>query len=150
MSIRGGVVDQIEIHAPQPWNGPYQANLPGQLQARQSPGQLRRLVFRSQVPLFGDVLLSISGPLELARGERLSGPDVHLLGIERPERWFVLPGRLQGQTCRWQTRGLRYADAMNPSTQVPCKRSAATDLPPIEQQGIKKDSRRFDVSPCTA
>jgi hypothetical protein len=109
LSIRGGVVDQIEIHAPQPWNGPYQANLPGQLQARQSPGQLRRLVFRSQVPLFGDVLLSISGPLELARGERPSVPDIHLLGIERTERWFVLPGRTQGQTCRWQTRGLTPA-----------------------------------------
>jgi hypothetical protein len=87
----------------------YQANLPGQLQARQSPGQLRRLVFRSQVPLFGDVLLSISGPLELARGERPSVPDIHLLGIERTERWFVLPGRSQGQTCRWQTRGLTPA-----------------------------------------
>ncbi len=52
LSIHGGVVDQFEIRAPQPWNGPYQANLPGQLQARQSPGQVRRLVFRPQVPDF--------------------------------------------------------------------------------------------------
>ena len=106
LSIRGGVVDQFEIRAPQPWNGPYQANLPGQLQARQSPGQVRRLVFRPQVPISGDLLLSITGPLELARGERPSVPDIHVLGIDRPERWFILPSRVQGQACRWQTRGL--------------------------------------------
>ncbi len=106
LSIHGGVVDQIEIHAPQPWNGPYQANLPGQLQARQSPGQIRRLVFRPQVPISGDLLLSITGPLELARGERPSVPDIHVLDIDRPERWFILPRRAQGQSLRWQTRGL--------------------------------------------
>jgi hypothetical protein len=106
LSIHGGVVDQIEIRAPQPWNGPYQASLPGQLQTRQSPGPVRRLVFRPQVPLSGDLLLSITGPLELARGERPSVPDIHVLEIDRPERWFVLPSRAQGQTLRWQTRGL--------------------------------------------
>ena len=109
LSIHGGVVDQFEIRAPQPWNGPYQANLPGQLQARQSPGQVRRLVFRPQVPLSGDLMLSITGPLELARGERPSVPDIHVLGIDRPERWFILPSRAQGQACRWQTRGLTPA-----------------------------------------
>jgi hypothetical protein len=106
VSIHGGVVDQIEVRAPQPWNGPYQANLPGQLQTRQSPGQDRRLVFRPQVPISGDLLLRITGPLELARGARPSVPDIHVLGIDRPERWFVLPSRSQGQTLRWQTRGL--------------------------------------------
>ncbi len=90
LSIHGGVVDQFEIHAPQPWNGPYQANLPGQLQARPSPGQVRRLLFRPQVPISGDLLLSITGPLGTGArrateraghppaGDRSTGAMVHL------------------------------------------------------------------------
>ena len=31
ISVRGGVVDEIRIRAPAPWNGPYQANPPGQV-----------------------------------------------------------------------------------------------------------------------
>ncbi len=106
LSIHGGVVDQIEVRAPQPWNGPYQTNLPGQLQVRETPGQDRRLVYRPQAAISGNLLLNITGPLELGRGERPNIPNIGVLQIERPERWFVLPGRAQGQAIRWQTRGL--------------------------------------------
>ena len=56
-------------------------------------------MFRPQAPVSGDLMLSISGPLELARGERPSVPDIDMLGMDRPERWLLLPGRAQGQTC---------------------------------------------------
>ena len=114
LSIHGGVVDQIEVRAPQPWNGPYQTNLPGQLQVRETPGQDRRLVYRPQAAISGNLLLNITGPLELGRGERPNIPNIGVLQIERPERWFVLPGRAQGQAIRWQTRA--DADGVAPAT----------------------------------
>lgn len=113
VSVSDGVVDEIEIRAPAPWNGPYQANPPGQIRSRELPGDGRRLFYRPQTAISGDFRLTISGPLQSARGNRPTVPDIALLRIDNVDRWFLLPTQAEGRAVRWQRQGLR------PTTQLP-------------------------------
>lgn len=107
VNVRNGVLDQVRIQAPAPWNGPYRASIPGTLTVVDVPGEGRQLVLQSRAPITGNLDFSVSGPLELARGDRPSLPDVGLRDIDAIQRWIALPSQVQEQPIVWHTRGLR-------------------------------------------
>ncbi len=107
ISVRDGLLDEICIHAPDAWTGPYEASPPGQLDIHETPGGQRQLVYRPQTAISDSFLLSIEGPLEVSRGERLRVPDVVLLHAGELQRWFILPNRSQDRQMRWQTQGMK-------------------------------------------
>jgi hypothetical protein len=107
LQVGGGTVDLVRLRAPAPWNGPYSVQPPGTLTVVDVPGEGRQVVFQPQSPITGNGSFTISGPLELARGDRPSAPDVALQQVDTLQRWVILPRKLQGQPTTWQTQGLR-------------------------------------------
>ena len=105
--VQDGVVDQVEMRAPTPWNGPYQVNPPGRLQVREALGGERRLVYRPATAIADEFRFTIEGPLELRRDDRPSVPNIAVLPVDDLQRWILLPSRAQGQAIHWRTRGLR-------------------------------------------
>ncbi|MCD4727598.1 MAG: hypothetical protein K8R46_08050, partial [Pirellulales bacterium] len=110
LTVGDGLFDEIRIHAPAPWNGPYEADKPGELQVREVSGQGRCIVFRPREAVSADFTFAISGPLELAAGDRPSVPDIRPLGIDELKRWIVLPSQNGNRTYRWWTRGLKSVE----------------------------------------
>ncbi len=110
LTVGDGLLDEIRIHAPAPWNGPYEADKPGVLQVRDVPGEGRCIVFRPREAVSADFTFAISGPLELAPGDRPSVPDLRLLGIDKLKRRIVLPSQNGNRTYRWWTRGLKSVE----------------------------------------
>jgi len=107
LQVSGGTVDRLRLRAPAPWNGPYSVEPPGTLTVVDVPGEGRQVVFQPQSPITGNGSFTISGPLELARGDRPSAPDVALQQVDALQRWVILPGQFQGRPTTWQTQGLR-------------------------------------------
>jgi hypothetical protein len=106
ISVRGGVLDEICIRAPGPWNGPYKASLPGQVRIGDVQGENRQVIYRPQTAATDCIEFSIESPLEGGRSDRPIVPDIGLAQIAELERWFLLPSQSQGREVRWQTRGL--------------------------------------------
>jgi len=125
VSGNGGVIDEIRLEAPGPFDGPYtlQADPPAELHVDDLPGEPRQLVVRPQSAVDARFDFTVSGPLTLAPGERAAVPPVELKHIEPVERLVVLPEQPQG---RWETRGLKRLEPSGDAPAIAQDESGAT------------------------
>jgi len=110
LEVAGGIVDEIALRAPTPWNGPYRADKPGDLSTREIPGWGRCLVFRPAEPVSADYSLTVSGPLEPSGEGRVCLPDIRPIGVDAASISVELPRRAGKRIYRWQTAGLQLAE----------------------------------------
>ena len=132
MVVKGGLVDDVCLDVPEEFAGPYKINPAATLQTAELPGSekgtgaRRRLLIRPRAAVNGEYHVSVSSPLTLTSGDRVSVPDIVLRRVDQPARVVVLPTQSQAQPVAWETRGLEETDLPEDLSPPPAARQSFT------------------------
>jgi hypothetical protein len=111
IDVQDGLLDQIKITAPGPWDGPYQITPPESHKIVASPGDLRQLLIEPKSAISGRYQLSIAAPVAFAPGEPISVPDIRLPNTVVQKRLLLLPTQHEGQPIAWKPeKGLKQTE----------------------------------------
>ena len=102
-----GEVDEIQIHLPENWRGPFElqpASLAGHLVT--SSAAVGYLIIRPAESISGKFQFTISGPISVAPGDRVSVPNLTIQDLNSYDRFVVLPKQLDQQDVQWDRSGL--------------------------------------------
>jgi len=107
--VTEGVVDQIHIDAPTPFDGPYRivADPPATLETVDASEGPRQLIVRPVKEIDGEYRFSLFSPLQ---GDRPTAPHVVLRQVDDVLQFLALPSQRQDQPISWDTRGLKEAE----------------------------------------
>ena len=101
-----GVVDEFRLRVPRGFNGPYKIDTPSTWKVEEVDDR-RWLLVRLVSAITDQYRFTVSSPLALAPGERVSVPHVVLEGGDIEKHLLVLPTQSGLQPVAWETEGLR-------------------------------------------
>jgi hypothetical protein len=105
LHISGGKLDVFRFEVPNDWSGPFEVDLPAQVEVRPLPGDEKKLlVLRPKAPWQNAQRFTIRGPLQEQDHPRL--PDVVPLHASRVTRLVALPALLNLHHLAWDVRNL--------------------------------------------
>jgi len=101
-----GVIDEFRLRVPRGFDGPYRIDTPSTCEVEEADDR-RWLLVQLVSAITGQHRFTVSSPLTLAPGERVSVPQVVLEGAHIDKRLLVLPTQSGLQPVAWETEGLR-------------------------------------------
>ena len=120
VSVTRGLLDSLRFDLPTYWVEPFESDGQTVLQTTYLPDRNRRqLIVRPTAPIKDRYRIKIRGRVLVATGERLRVPDVALRGMNRLERFVVLPTQVELQEVAWDISGLKSAKLPSEFVRLP-------------------------------
>lgn len=132
-----GVIDGLRLRVPPGFDGPYKIDTPSTWKVEEVDHQ-RLLLVQLVSAVTGQHRFTVSSPLTLAPGERVSVPHVVLEGADIEKHRLVLPTQSGLHPVAWETDGLR-------ETALP-ENAAAPLVAPEAFVAYQVDAGRFRAS----
>jgi len=106
VGVDQGVIDEFRLRMPRGFDGPYKIDTPSTTKVEEADDG-RWLLVQLVSAVSGQHRFTVSSPLTLAPGERVSVPQVVLEGAQIEKHLLVLPTQSGLQPVAWETEGLR-------------------------------------------